>query len=274
MFGPGSSIRIVGHRGAAGVAPENTIEAIQHGVAGGAQAIEVDVHVTSCGTLVTIHDDTLDRTTDGSGSVEVHDLASLQAFDAGFRFTLDRGASFPHRGAGVRIPTLDEAAEAAGDLPMVIEVKTPNAGHALADWLRRRGDRERFLVGGFDRAAVGPAAEASCWQCAAREDLRPFILLGKLGLTARVRPEIKAFMVPVRQRALRIVTRRFVRQAHDHGVGVYVWTVNRPSDMRRLLDAGVDGLISDVPARARRILQERSTDGLDSGAVAIAGFSD
>jgi glycerophosphoryl diester phosphodiesterase len=258
MFEPGSSIRVVGHRGAAGVAPENTVEAIQHGLAGGAQAIEVDVHVTTCGALVAIHDSTLDRTTDATGPVEVRDLEFLRGIDAGFRFTPDRGRSFPYRGTGVRIPTLDEAAEAAGDTPLIIEVKTPGAGVALAAWLRKRNDPERFLVGGFDRAAIAPAASEARWTCAAREDLKPFVLLGKLGARPRLRPEITACMVPVRERVLRIVTRRFVRQAHARGVSVYVWTVNRPSEMRNLLNLGVDGLISDVPARVRRILQEQS----------------
>ena len=258
MFGPNSGIRAIGHRGAAGVAPENTIEAIEHGLAGGADALEVDVHLATCGTLVTIHDDTLDRTTDGSGPVERLDLLQLQALDAGFLFTADQGLSYPYRGAGIRIPTLDEAAEAAGDLPMIIEVKSPGAGRALAKWLEGRSDPDRFLVGGFDHVAVAPAAAAARWQCATRKDLKPFVLLGILGLSPRVRPEITAFMVPVRKGLLRIVTRRFVRRAHDLGIGVYVWTVNRPTEMRALFELGVDGLISDVPARVRRVIAERS----------------
>ena len=84
------------------------------------------------------------------------------------------------------------------------------------------------------------------------------MLQGKLGLSPGVRPEITAFMVPVRKGMLRIVTRPFVRRAHDLGIGVYVWTVNRPADIRALLDLGVDGLISDVPARVRRIAEESS----------------
>jgi len=262
MFGPGSEIRVIGHRGAAAVAPENTVESIEHAVAGGTDAIEVDVHIATCGTLVAVHDDTLERTTDGAGRVEAHDLVSLRQLDAGYEFTPDFGRSYPFRGQGIRIPTLDEAAEAAGSLPMIIEVKTVGAGRALAGWLGLRSDADRFLVGGFDRAAVAPAAEVATWQCANTSDLRPVVLLGKLGIRRTVRPEITAFMVPVREKGLRVVTRRFVRQAHDLGVGVYVWTVNRPDEMRSLLDLGVDGLISDAPARVRRILAERSAAGI------------
>jgi len=270
MFGPNSSIQVIGHRGAAGVAPENTIDSIEHGIAGGAQAIEVDVHVSTCGTLVTIHDDTLDRTTDGVGPVEQLDLQQLQALDAGFRFSPDHGLSQPFRGSGFKIPTLDAAVEAAGKLPMIIEVKSPGAGRALAKWLAGRNDVDRFLVGGFDHFAVAPAAAVARWQCATERDLKPFVLLGKLGLSPKVRPEINAFMVPVRKGALRIVTKRFVTRAHSLGIGVYVWTINRPDEMRSLLELGIDGLISDVPARVRRIHEERSA----SGSVATATYSD
>lgn len=261
MFGAGSGIRVIGHRGAAGVAPENTLAAIRRGIStgAGADAIEVDVHLTRDGRLVLLHDDTVDRTTDGHGRLDQLSLEEAQRLDAGFRFTPDLGRSFPYRGTGIRLPTLDEAAEAAAPLPMVVEVKSPASGLALARWLRGRPDRDRdrFIVGGFDRAAVAPAAEAAREQSATRADLTPFIALGKLGLTAPVRPGISAFMLPMRKGPLRLVTRGFVRRAHGLGIGVYVWTVNRPDVMRGLLDLGVDGLITDLPARARRIIDER-----------------
>lgn len=266
MYAAGSRIRIIGHRGAGGVAPENTVVAMEHGIEAGSDALEVDVHVTSDGHLVTIHDDTVDRTTDGAGPVEAMSLAQLRELDAGYRFTPDMGRTFPFRDRGIRIPTLDEVVEAGGELPMIIEVKSPDAGRALGDWLRARraggpDDLERFIVGGFDRAAVAPAADAADWQCATRRDLIPFVLLGKLGIRAPLRREIDAVMLPIRKGPLRLVTRRFIRQAHARDLGVFVWTVNRPDVMRRLLDLGVDGLISDVPARVRRVLAERIATG-------------
>lgn len=268
MFGAGSGIRIIGHRGAAGVAPENTVVAIAHGISAGSDAIEVDVHLTSDGHLVTIHDDTVDRTTNGSGPVEVMSLADVKRLDAGHGFTPDLGRTFPFRGRAIRVPTLDEAVDAAGGLPMIVEVKTPRAGPALGEWLRARGngpgDVDRFIIGGFDRESVTPAATEASWQCATRRDLIPFVLLGKLGLRGPLRPEVDAIMLPIRKGPLRLVTRRFVRQAHERGLGVFVWTVNRPDVMRQLFDLGVDGLISDVPSRVRRILEERSALGGES----------
>ena len=262
MFRAGSQIRVIGHRGAAGVAPENTVASIERATRAGAQAIEIDVHVSADGELVVIHDDTVDRTTNGTGRVDSLTLDEIRRLDAGATFTPDRGRSFPYREAGLRVPTLDEAVAAAAPRPMIIEVKSRAAGPALGDWLRSRrasaGDTERFIVAGFERDHVAPAAEAADWRCATRADLIPFVLLGKLGIPGPLPSHVDAIMLPIRKGALRLVTRRFVRQAHDRGVGVFVWTVNRPSVMRELFDIGVDGLISDVPARVRRIVEERT----------------
>jgi glycerophosphoryl diester phosphodiesterase len=265
MFGAGGGIRVIGHRGGAGSAPENTVAAIRHGVEAGADAIEFDVHATRDGRIVLFHDDTLERTTDGTGAVEARTLAELRRLDAGFRFTPDFGRSFPFRGAGVRIPTLEEALEATSGLPVVCEVKTASAGARLAEWLPGRPERDRMIVGGFDAAALAPAAAAARWRCAGREELAPLVLLGRLGLPARLPPDVGAAMVPVRRGAIRVVTRGFVRRCHATGAGVHVWTVNRPDEMRSLLDLGVDGLISDFPAVARRVVEERLAAGEVAG---------
>lgn len=261
MFGPGGGIRIVGHRGARGVAPENTIPAIRHGVEVGAHAIEIDLHASRDGELIVIHDPTLDRTTDGTGAVDQHTLDELRRFDAAYRFTTDDGETFPFRGQGVRIPTLDEAMEAIADLPAILEVKSAAAGRTLAEWLPGRPEFDRIIVGGFDADEVGPAGAAARWRCAYQTDLLGFVLWGKLGISRSLPDDLTAAMVPVRKGAVRIVTRGFVRRMHVQGKGVFVWTVNRPEEMRRLLDIGVDGLISDYPAVLRRVVEERLAAG-------------
>lgn len=263
MFGPGGGIRIVGHRGAAGVAPENTVPSFRHALEAGVEAVELDVHATRDGELVVIHDPTVDRTTDGEGPVAGLDLGDLRSLDAGYRFSTDGGGTHPYRGRGAKIPTLEEALAAVGDLPVIVEVKSAAAGRLLADWLPGRPEWDRIIVGGFHRDEVAPAAAAARWRCAYQQDLMTFVLLGKLGWSTRLPPDLTAAMVPVRRGFVRVVTRGFVRHAHAQGKGVFVWTVNRPEEMRSLFDLGVDGLLSDYPAIVRRVVEERRALGLE-----------
>lgn len=270
LFGPGSPIRVIGHRGAAAVAPENTLPSFAHAVEVGADAVELDLHASSDGHLVVIHDPTLERTTDRRGTVESSTLSELREADAGHGFTPDRGATFPFRGQGVRIPTLEDVLETIGDLPVVAEIKSPGAGRAMGEWLQRNPARERILVGGFKREEVDPAGRHARWRCAYHDELRRYVLLGKCGLGRLAVPrDVDAAMVPERRGAVRIVTRAFVRRAHADGLGVFVWTVNRPADIRRLFDWGVDGLVSDVPGRVRRVLDEREAEPANQGAPAV-----
>jgi glycerophosphoryl diester phosphodiesterase len=262
LFGPGSPIRVVGHRGAAAYAPENTLPSFEHAVEVGADAVECDVHCTADGHLVVIHDPTLDRTTNGEGPVETRTLGELRAVEAGYRFSPDRGATYPFRGRGVGIPTLEEVLETVGDLPVIVEIKSARAAEAMGRWLATSRARERIIVGGFGREVVAAAGSEARWRCAYREELVKFVLGGKVGLGRLFAPAgVAAAMVPEKRGAIRVVSRGFVRRAHAAGLGVFVWTVNRPEDMRRLLDWGVDGLISDAPGRARRVLDERSAVG-------------
>ena len=257
LFGPGSRLRVIGHRGAAAVAPENTLPSFEHAVHVGTDAVELDLHRSADGHLMVVHDPTLDRLTEGTGPVEERTLDELRTFDAGYRFTTDRGKTFPFRGKSVGIPTLEEVLEVLGDLPVVAEIKSAAAGHALGEWLRKSPERERILVGGFERREVEPASRHARWRCAYQDELRAYVLLGKLGLGRPFAPAgCDAAMLPERQGVIRIVTPRFVRRAHADGMGVFVWTVNEPDDMRRLLAWGVDGLVTDAPGRARRILDE------------------
>lgn len=264
-FGPGGEVAVTGHRGAGGAAPENTVPGLEHALDVGVDAVEVDLHGTEDGRLVLLHDDTVDRTTDGTGPVESMTLEETRRLDAGHAFTPDRGRSFPFRGEGVTIPTLDEAMEATGDLPVVLEAKSARAGRLLVEWLGENpDDAGRVMVGGPGLPAAGVTEEAgrrARWRCASEGELRPYVLLGKIGLGAPFAPDVDTLMVPERRRLVKIVTGRFVRRAHEDGLGVHVWTVNRADRMRRLLGLGVDGLLSDVPARARRVFDERRARG-------------
>lgn len=257
LFGPGSPVRVIGHRGAAAAAPENTLPSFRRALESGVDAVELDLHCTRCGELIVIHDDTLERTTDGAGDVEALNLEDLQKLDAGYGFTPDNGDTHPFRGQGIRVPTFQEVLAAVPDLPVIAEIKSPRAGAALGNWLTDNPDRERILVGGFRRSDVDPAGRRARWRCAYTDELRLYVLFGKLGIAGIAVPRVDAAMVPERHKGLHVVTPGFIRRCHRDGIGVFIWTVNDPVDMRRLLDWGVDGMVSDSPARLRRILDER-----------------
>jgi glycerophosphoryl diester phosphodiesterase len=240
---------VFAHRGGAKLAPENTIAAFDRGLALGADGLELDVHLSREGIPVVIHDATLDRTTDRTGPVQALTAGELAQVDAGFRFGEERG--HPFRGQGHGIPTLASVLARYGDARLVIEVKdpTPEAGRAVARLVREHAAASRVCVGSYHTSAIGavrssaPEIPTSASMPEARWTLhRSWVVWPFIG-----RRPYAAFQVPERNGRLRVVTPRFVRQVHREGQVLQVWVVDTPHDARRLLDWGVDGLITDRP---------------------------
>jgi len=257
---------LIAHRGGSGLAPENTLAAFERAEREwAADMIELDVRATADGACVVIHDERLDRTTDGTGAVAGYTLAELQRFDAGYRFTPDGGRTFPFRGRGVRIPTIDEVFERLPHMPLTVEVKTGAAQAPLFDAIRRHGASERVIAAGMydaDRTMFaawrGPVSASS-------EDVRSYFVFHLLRLGGFRRPRADVLQIPETSEGRRIVTPRLLRDLAGHGVPVHVWTVDDEADMRRLLDWGVRGLISDRPDRLARVLHERNGRPLPPG---------
>ena len=255
---------VIGHRGASGELPENTIAAFGHAVADGAAILETDVHITRDGALVLIHDEGLERTTNGRGRVVDHTLAELRALDAGFQFSRVGDVAFPFRGKGLGIPTLEETLLTFPRLRFNIEIKEhiPALIEGTVAMVRAHGLEERVLLAAAEdpimadlrahlrksgvRAAVG----------ASTGDVIGFVRSALDGVAPPPGP--MALQVPPGFADRPLVTREFVEHAHRHGLVVHVWTVNEPAEMHRLLDLGVDGIMSDFPARVVRVVAERS----------------
>jgi len=239
--------------------------AFQGAVDLGYRYLETDVHATRDGVLVTIHDGTLERTTDGSGPVSAMTLEELKRLDAGYRFSPDGGRTFPFRGKGITVPTLAEVAEAFPDVRLNVEVKQSepplvDAVGAAVALIEERALHDRILVASFDdrviqefRRRMGDHVATSS---ATREATR-FWLASRAGLTRWLRRPYDALQVPPRQGRLTVVDGRFVRAAHRRGLQVHVWTVDEAEEMRRLLDLGVDGLMSDRPDLLLEVLRSR-----------------
>ncbi len=251
---------ILGHRGAAGLAPENTLLAFARGLADGAQIVESDVHVTRDGVPVLIHDPHVDRTTEGRGPLDALDLAAVQRLDAGYRFSSEDGATFPFRGQGLRIPTLREAFETHPDARFNLEIKAP--GRALIRQIVEMVvelDREErtLLVAGED--AIQRDLRAVLAESAARPALGASlsdILDVVRAATAGRAPttDSMALQIPAEFGGNPLVTRPLVDHCHAHGLVVHVWTINDPTEMRRLLDLGVDGIVTDRPDRMAALI--------------------
>lgn len=256
---------LIGHRGAAGLAPENTIASFREAVDRWAvDMIELDVRASADGHCIVIHDDTVDRTTDGSGPVAAMSLAELRALDAGARFVATDG-SHPFSGRGVRIPTIDEVLESFPQTRFTFEVKIGTAQEPMFDAIRRHGATDRVVAAGLDwrdRLLFGDYDGAIS---GSMRDVRGFFTLHRFRCGRFWRRCATVFQVPERQGRLRVVTPRFVRDARRHGIPVHVWTVNDPGDMARLLRWGVDGLITDRPDVGARVLAEHAGRALPPG---------
>ena len=250
------------HRGASAVAPENTLEAFKKAVEWGAGGLELDVHLTRDGHVVVFHDSTLDRTTAGTGAVAEKTLDELRGIDAGHNFSPDGGSTLPYRGLGLRIPTLAEVLREFPGVAVNIDMKADRPGieAAVLAVLREADAEERALVVSSRHRAVRRFRRISGARIstgAPRWETGVFYLLGRLHLERLAVPAYDALQVPPRHRGIPLVTRRFVEAAHARGVRVDAWTINETEEMRRLLDLGVDVIMTDRPETLAHVLEER-----------------
>lgn len=259
---------LIAHRGGSALAPENTLAAFRRAIHWWrADLLEVDVHPTRDGDCVVIHDPTVDRTTDGRGRVADLTVAELRKLDAGHRFTPD-GTTFPYRGTGVHVSTLREVLVELPDARVNVEVKDGRAQLAVKRTIDELGAHHRVLI------AAGDARNRALFHhypgptSAGAQDLYAFYAMHLSKTTRFYRPPIDAFQMPERSGARQVLTPRWIQEAHAHNVAIHVWTVDEEADMRRLLEWGVDGIISDRPDRLARVLHEMRGRPLPPGVPA------
>ncbi|HKV23751.1 MAG TPA: glycerophosphodiester phosphodiesterase family protein [Candidatus Acidoferrum sp.] len=228
---------IIGHRGASGHAPENTLAAFKKAVALGAGFIETDLQLSRDARFVAIHDESVDRTTNGQGRVHDQTLAVLRRLDAGSWF----GSEF----SGERIPTLEEILEFCKkhDVVFYLELKPSGSWggeHALIGALRESGEIARVIVISFDPAILANLRK-----------IEPNLMTGVLFDGQLADPLQAAVNVGARQLVVRgdLVTPMLIAEAHKRDLQVVCWTVNQPAHIRLLIAAGVDGIMSDYPDR-------------------------
>lgn len=241
---------VFAHRGGCRLAPENTMVAFRGAFEMGADVFELDVRGTADGTLVVIHDEIVDRITNGSGRVNDLSLESVKQLDAGYHWTADNGKTYPFRGQGLTIPTLEELFMAFPKQRMNIDIKqkSPSIIQPFGRMVTEFGT-DKVLVASFEVSNIRAFRRAFprvLTAADARESM--WMLLGqRLGFVRLLHPEGRAFQLPERQGPIRVLTPAFVRALHRRHFQVHMWTVNHLAHMRRLIHMGVDGLITGRP---------------------------
>ncbi|WP_320775561.1 glycerophosphodiester phosphodiesterase [Streptomyces sp. CRN 30] len=232
------------HRGGAADGLENTLSQFRRAVEAGYRYIETDVHATRDGKLVAFHDATLDRVTDGTGRI-----AELLWKDVSHA-----------RVAGTEpLPLFEELLAAFPDVRWNVDVKAEAALVPFLDLVGRTRSWDRVCLGSFSEARVARAQRLAGPRLATSYGTRGVLglRLRSWGVPASPRRSAVAAQVPVSQSGVPVVDRRFLDAAHARGLHVHVWTVNDPDRMHRLLDLGVDGIMTDHIDTLRKVMEDR-----------------
>ncbi|HUR67787.1 MAG TPA: glycerophosphodiester phosphodiesterase [Candidatus Thermoplasmatota archaeon] len=272
------------HQGGEYEAPSDTMFALKSAIEKGADVLEMDLHRTSDGHIVVLHDATVDRTTEGTGRIDAMTLAQVQALDAAYWFVPDVGtthsaptSSYVYRGiaTGARpppagyvasdftIPTLDDVLATFPGVRVNLEIKQtapdtrPYEGE-LAALLRAHGRKTDAMVVSFSDAAVELFhAQAPEISTATGTGNAALFFASSQGPSPGIPSIHQALQVPIVFEGITVVTPEFVQDAHASGLAVHVWTVDTRSEMEMLLDLGVDGIMTNRPTLLEQVLAER-----------------
>jgi glycerophosphoryl diester phosphodiesterase len=255
---------VIAHRGGRSLGPENTLYTFKRAADLGVDVLEMDVHRTKDGKLVVLHDSTVDRTTNGTGTVDRYTLTELKKLDAAYYWSPDQGKSFPLRGRGISIPALSEVFEAFPQMRMNIEIKEPGQSElsAFCRLIHDSGMTQKVLIASFDAGALKkfrslcPGIATS----AGASEVMLFYALQKLHLESVYSPAFQALQVPLTYDGLQVVTKRFVDAAHARNLKVHVWTINGVVEMQKLMRLGVDGIMTDYPQLLLELIAKKKQD--------------
>jgi glycerophosphoryl diester phosphodiesterase len=262
----------IAHRGGAALMPENTLEAFRNGIAEGSDGYELDLQLTKDGYIVVSHDTEVDRCTDGTGSINDMTLAEVKELDAGYRFTTDGGLTYPFRGLGIKIPTLEEVlnepalANAAG----VIEIKQLDSGLSdkLLDMIEAHGIENKVIIESFDTNALADVKNEInlkgldvITSFSQAEIINFFLTPLSVMLATKYEPPAKVLQVPLEFALgglnVTVINDPFMFKARYLGLKVHAWTINDPATMRSLInDKKVEAIMTDEPGILESVVNE------------------
>jgi glycerophosphoryl diester phosphodiesterase len=254
---------VIAHQGGDRIWPGNTLYAFEKAVEIGVDVLEMDAHLTKDSQIILMHDEEVDRTTNGAGLIEEMTLDELQQLDAAYKWSNDGGKTFPYRRQGIQVPTLEEVFQKFPQMHYVIEIKlTQNPiEKPLCELIRKQEMQDKVMIASFHDEAMQNFRE-TCPEVAtsaSRTEVRNFVLLGKAFLSGLIAPQYQSIQPPYDPKEsmnIPIMTDRFVREAHAKNIKVEPWTVDDPELMRQYIKWGVDGIITDRPDLMIQVLKE------------------
>ncbi|MHC0036187.1 glycerophosphodiester phosphodiesterase [Pseudoneobacillus sp. C159] len=256
---------VIAHQGGELLAPSNTMVAFNQAVDMGVDVLEFDIHITKDGHLVTIHDPSVDRTTNGKGLIKDLTLKEIQELDAGYHFK-DLNGKYSYRGKGAYIPSLDEVFQAFPDIKMVIEIKDDNPEDRIEEisskfWnlIQKYQKQDQVIVASFDQDILNKFKVISNGKVAlsaGRDEIKKFIIFKKLFLANLYEPNADVFQIPTKESMINLAAPSIIKEAKRRNVKIQYWTIDDKETMRTLLKNGADGIITNRPDLMMEVLEE------------------
>ncbi|MGG3562304.1 glycerophosphodiester phosphodiesterase [Neobacillus rhizosphaerae] len=257
---------VIAHQGGELLAPSNTMAAFTNAANMGVDVIETDLHITKDGYLVAIHDPTVDRTTDGHGKVADMTLEEIQKLDAGYQFK-DLKGNYNYRGKGVYIPTIEEMFQTLGDMRIEMEIKDDNPPERTEEmatklWalIEKYHMEDKILVASFDQDILetfNKYAKDRVATCGGKQEVTKFVVFHKFFLRNLYQPETDSFQIPTADSGFDLTDQKLINGAHRRGQDISYWTIDDPIEMKKLLDAGADGILTNRPDLLLKLVAEK-----------------
>jgi glycerophosphoryl diester phosphodiesterase len=256
---------VIAHQGGELLAPSNTLSAFLQAVELGVDVLEFDIHITKDGHLVTIHDPTVDRTTNGKGNIHDLTLNEIQQLDAGYHFK-DLNGELSYRGKGAYIPSLEEVFQTFPTMKMVIEIKDDNPSERVPEiseklWslIQKYQKEDQVVVASFDQKIINQFEEISDGKVAlsaGEDEIKKFIIFKKLFLANLYKPNADVFQIPTKESIFNLATPSIMKEAERRNVNIQYWTIDDKDTMRSLIEDGADGIITNRPDLMLEVLDE------------------
>lgn len=250
---------LMAHRGSSILAPENTFEAFNVGVDTKSDVLEIDIRISRDNEVIVIHDESVDRTTDGIGKVFDHKLTQLKKLNAAYRFE-HHERSVTYGSKNIKLPTLLELYEAYPTIIVHIDVKDKqlNAARLLIDVIEKAGAEHRTVVGSFHGnilryfRTIAPSIATS----AIFAEVLSLYTRNKLPPSLKIEHRPVALQIPSHYAIFKLDTIAFINKIQAHGLLANYWTINNAEHMRTLLKNGANGIVTDRPDLALEVFQE------------------